>query len=308
MVHMKRIGIVILAALLLVGCTGAVGQSDSATEAMASVSSAEEADTSQTTAVPCSSGPFLSYSFYEQPQWRELTSDTLFDADLDHNGVAEPISFSLRPDNKRGIAITWGESTVILNESSEFVRADVLDLNTESPFYNLLVVLDYGSDSYVTIELHPENGQLVKGNSIDGSWKWDEDTFWAYELTDFLGTAFGKRAYIGDGLTPNSEWLDMCYIPTEDELETEWEHLVEDGILLHTTEPVPCTIEGKPGFIPAGVYVYRTRIQAGEELEEVCLPDGTLAQIACTVGADGWPYLIDGRDQQSYFDNLFFAD
>lgn len=307
-VLVKRIIPLFLAVLLLMGCTSIADRTGSAMHAATPAPSIEEVESSEPTAVSSALGPFLSYSFYGQPDWRKLTSDTLFDADLDQNGIAEPISFTLRPNNKSGVAITWGKNTVVLNESSEFVRADVLDLNTESPFYNLLVVLDCGSDSYVTIELHPENGQLVKGNSISGRWEWDENTLWSYERTDFLGTAVGKRSYSGDGLTPDSEWLDMHYIPTAEELETEWDYLVEDGILLHTTQPVPCTIDGEPGFITADVYVYRTRFQAGDELAEVCLPDGTLALIACTVGEDGWPYLIDGQDQLYYFDNPVFAD
>ena len=42
---------------------------------------------------------------------------------------------------------------------------------------------------------------------------------------------------------------------------------------------------------------------------EIMAPkDGTVAQITCTQGEHGWPYLIDGMDIQDCFDNLFFAD
>ena len=60
--------------------------------------------------------------------------------------------------------------------------------------------------------------------------------------------------------------------------------------------------------IPADTYVYRLGFRDDDRLTEVCLPDGTRALIACTVGEHGWPFLIDGRDALDYFDNLFFAD
>ena len=252
--------------------------------------------------------PFLTYSFYDQPGWETRTEATMFEADLDQDGIAEPVSFRLDQD-RWCTMITWGESAVQLEEGSDFVEAAVLDLDPASPFYNLLVVLDYGSDSYVTVELHPEQGQLVKGRTVSGGWAWEDGGLWFYERTDFLGTTQGKRTYSGDALTPDSPWLDMCYVPTAEELETERELLLEMGVLLHTVRPVPCTFaDGQPGHIPADTCVYRLRFRCDDDLTEVALPDGTVAQIACAQGEHGWPYLIDGLDMQDCFDNLFFAD
>ena len=212
------------------------------------------------------------YSFYDQPDWEHLTSAVMFWADLDQNGVEEPVSFTLDRDEWT-TAITWGESTVVLEEGDDLVAAAALDLDAESPFYNLLVTMDYGSDSYVTVELHPENGQLVKGSIVEGGWEWVDGGLWFHQRTDFLGTSFGKR-----------------------------------GVLLHAALPVPCTVDGQPTVIPADTYVYRLGFRDDDRLTEVCLPDGTRALIACTVGEHGWPFLIDGRDALDYFDNLFFAD
>ena len=250
-------------------------------------------------------GPFLSYRFFEQEGWENRTSGVMFEADLDQDGVAEPVSFALRTDDW-ATAITWGKSTVVL-ESDEFVEAAVLDLDPASPFYNLLVVVDYGSDSYVTVELHPENGKLVQGATIGGSWTWEDDQLWFFQRTDLLGTASGKRTYRGDDLHPDSEWLTMAYIPTAEELKGEREDLIEFGTLLHTIRPVPCTIDGQPSFIPADTCLYRLRFREDDALMEVALLDGTVAQIASATGEDDW-YLIDGRDMTEYFDNLFFAD
>ena len=100
----------------------------------------------------------------------------------------------------------------------------------------------------------------------------------------------------------------MSYIPTAEEMEEDREALIDAGVLLHAALPVPCTVDGQPTVIPADTYVYRLGFRDDDRLTEVCLPDGTRALIACTVGEHGWPFLIDGRDALDYFDNLFFAD
>ena len=262
---------------------------------------------SAATPAPQTQGLLQTYSFYDQPDWEHLTSAVMFWADLDQNGVEEPVSFTLDRDEWT-TAITWGESTVVLEEGDDLVAAAALDLDAESPFYNLLVTMDYGSDSYVTVELHPEQGQLVRGPVVEGGWEWVDGGLWFHQRTDFLGTSFGKRTYSGDGLLPDSDWLIMSYIPTSEEMEEDREALIDVGVLLHAALPVPCTVDGQPTVIPADTYVYRLGFRDDDRLTEVCLPDGTRALIACTVGEHGWPFLIDGRDALDYFDNLFFAD
>ena len=318
---MKRI-VPLLLSLLLMGCVASVAPvrpvlGETVSSATASPEPDDAAGADEGTKAdgrgeaPFSyvPAPLMQYLFFDQPDWEDLTSAVMFSFDLDKDGEEEDISFALDRDNWN-TAITWGDSTAILDESDELVSVSVLDLDPDSPFYNLLVTLDYGSDSYVTVELHPTDGALIKGAAIQGYWDWEEGALWFYERTDFLGTDEGKRTFHGDDLTPDSPWLTMCYIPTEEELadEEERELLIDGGILLHTILPVPCTIEGKPGLIPEDTYVYRTRFRADNEVTEVCLPNGTLAQIACTIGEHGWPYLIDGRDMVDCFDNLFFAD
>ena len=293
---MKRIVPVLLSLLLLMGCLLIPGSGTLAENAGPTPAPADG---------PQAAGPFLSYRFFEQDGWENRTSGVMFEADLDQDGVAEPVSFALRTDDW-ATAITWGKSTVVL-ESDEFVEAAVLDLDPASPFYNLLVVVDYGSDSYVTVELHPENGKLVQGTIIGGSWMWEDDQLWFFQRTDLLGTASGKRTYRGDDLHPDSEWLIMTYIPTAEELTGEREDLIEFGTLLHTIRPVPCTIDGQPSLIPANTCLYRLRFREDDALMEVALLDGTVAQIASSLSEDDW-YLIDGRDMTEYFDNLFFAD
>ena len=309
-VSVKRFLVSLLAVLLLAGCTVGSDVPASSEHTETPVITSEATETPEHTPASGALGPFIFYSFHDQPDWRELSSACMFEADLDRDGVAEPISFTIRPDGHCAVAITWGDSTIILDRTDELMEAFVLDLDTQSPFYNLLVVVDHGSDSYGTFELHPENGQLVRGASFSGSCRWSENALWSYEITDFLGTAGGKRTRSGDSLTPDSEWLTMCYIPTTEELETDLEDLVAYGDVIHTVLPVPCTIDGQPNMIPADSYLYRLRIRDDEELIEVKLLDGTVAKIACTLDKDDswWPYLIDGIEQDEYFDNLLYAD
>ena len=305
---MKWILPLLLAVLLLMGCVGGSDVPASARHTEAPAPTVQATEAPEPTPAPAAVGPFSIYKFYDQPDWRELSSAVMFEADLDQNGVAEPISFTIRPDGKYAVAISWGESTVILDHTDELMETAVLDLDTQSPFHNLLVVVDYGSNSYGAIELHPENGQLVRGASFSGDCMWSENALWSYEITDFLGTAGGKRTRSGDSLTPDSQWLTMCYIPTAEELETDLEDLAAYGFVIHAVRPVPCTIDGQPSVIPVDSYLYPLRIRDDEQLIEVELLDGTVAKIACTVGNDGWPYLIDGVEQDEYFDNLRYAD
>ena len=96
---------------------------------------------SAATPAPQTQGLLQTYSFYDQPDWEHLTSAVMFWADLDQNGVEEPVSFTLDRDEWT-TAITWGESTVVLEEGDDLVAAAALDLDAESPFYNLLVTMD----------------------------------------------------------------------------------------------------------------------------------------------------------------------
>ena len=304
---MKRIVPVLLSLFLLAGCLLAAVPASALVLAEDPSPAPASGSDGETVTGPKAEAPFRYFRFYDQPDWENLDSGVMFSADLDQDGTEEPVSFTLDPEEDT-TTITWGESSVLLEESSMFVEAAVLDLDPASPHYNLLAVIDFGSDSYITFELHPENGQLVKGRVIDASWDWEENALWFYERTDFLGTSYGKRPYYGDGLTPGSEWLVMSYIPTEQELKDDWDSLVEGGAVLHAVMPVPCTIDGQPGVIPADSYVYRLRFRAGDELTEVSFLDGTVARIACSMGEHGWPFLIDGHDATDCFDNLFFAD
>lgn len=305
---MKRIILFLLVLLLTAGCRSAAPVADAgptATDAPAcSPMPAAPADGPQVT------GPFLSYRFFEQEGWENRTSGVMFEADLDQDGVAEPVSFALRPDDDWATAITWGKSTVVL-ESDEFVEAAVLDLDPASPFFNLLVVLDIGSDSYRTVELHPENGRLVRGRSIFGDYRITDDGLRFCERSDLLGTNFGYRTYHGDELIPDSVWLDMKP-PTEEELKADLADLIDYGAVIHCAKPVPCVIDGQAATLPAGTCLYCLRFMDPDVdlVMEVRTLEGVVAQLFFFDDEDE-PHDPDRMyeyEQNEYFDNLFLAD
>ena len=297
---MKRTVPVLLSLLLLVGCLLIPGSGTLAENAGPTPAPADG---------PQVTGPFLSYRFFEQEGWENRTSGVMFEADLDQDGVAEPVSFALRTDDW-ATAITWGKSTVVL-KSDEFVEAAVLDLDPASPFYNLLVVVDYGSDSYGPVELHPENGRLVRGRSISGDYRITDDGLRFCERSDLLGTNFGYRTYHGDELIPDSVWLDMKP-PTEEELKADLADLIDYGVVIHCAKPVPCVIDSQAATLPAGTCLYCLRFMDPDVdlVMEVRTLEGVVAQLFFFDDEDE-PHDPDRMyeyEQNEYFDNLFLAD
>ena len=225
--------------------------------------------------------------------------------------MAEPLSYALRPNDEWATAITWGSSTMIVAAGDEPISAEVVDLDPASPFCNLLLTLDYGSDSPVTVELHPENGQLVRGKSIFGDYRITDDGLRFSERTDLLGTDFGYRTYRGDELVPDSVWLDMKP-PTEDELRKDLADLIEFGTVIHCAKAVPCVIDGQAAILPAGTCLYGLRFMDPEVdlVMEVRTLEGVVAWLLFYDDEDE-PYDPDRiytGEQDEYFDNLFWAD
>ena len=180
---MKRIALFLLALLLLAGCRGTVSLAhadQTATEAPTPTPTpaAEAAGTPPAEEAPPALRSLLRYEF------GDLSEGQMFSFDLDQDGVEETFSFALRPDDEWATAISMDDSTVVVAAGDEPVSAEILDLDPASPFYNLLLKLDYGSDSYVTVELHPEDGELVQGPMIWGSYSLHDDALQGADLHD----------------------------------------------------------------------------------------------------------------------------
>lgn len=295
---MKRIILFLLVLLLTAGCRSAAPVADAgptATDAPAC---------SPTPAAPALRS-LLYYTF------SDLSEGQMFCFDLDQDGVEETFSFALRPDDEWATAISMDDDRIILEDGDEPIRAEVVDLDPESPYYNLLVVLDYGSGSYGTVELHPENGRLVRGRSIFGDYRITDDGLRFCERSDLLGTNFGYRTYHGDELIPDSVWLDMKP-PTEEELKADLADLIDYGAVIHCAKPVPCVIDGQAATLPAGTCLYCLRFMDPDVdlVMEVRTLEGVVAQLFFFDDEDE-PHDPDRMyeyEQNEYFDNLFLAD
>lgn len=299
---MKRMVLFLLALLLAAGCRSAAPLGNApapATDAPAAT------DAPQPEEAPPALRSLLRYEF------GDLAEGPMFSFDLDQDGVAETFSYALRPDDDWATAILMDDNRIVLADGDEPVWAEIVDLDPESPYYNLLMVLDYGSDSYGTVELHPENGQLVRGKSIFGDYRITDDGLRFSERTDLLGTDFGYRTYRGDQLVPDSVWLDMKP-PTEAELQGDLADLIEFGTVIHCAKAVPCVIDGQAATLPAGTCLYGLRFMDPEVdlVMEVRTLEGVVARLLFYDDEDEPhdPDRIYTGEQDEYFDNLFWAD
>ncbi|MBQ6332235.1 MAG: hypothetical protein IJI34_05625 [Clostridia bacterium] len=233
----------------------------------------------------------------------------MFTYDLDGDGKAEKISFKL-DSKKNRTTITAGKKSIKLEEGAELISVMLIDLDPETPYKNLVVKIDMGSDDYITIELHVENGKLVRGETLSSIsiGLGDDGVLYRVEGTDLLGTQTGRRSCHGESFTPDDEWLDVS-LPTEDDLLHYEDHLEDYGWFLQLKRELPCTIDGEAATLPEGTILYMTRFHESRRFAEVRTLDGVTAVIEFTMEEDSWPYQIDGISQDEYFVyELLYAD
>lgn len=249
---------------------------------------------------------FRFWSYDEENGYQEAPKEgVMFVCDFDGDGTEEEITYRLNDSN---IEITVGGASDSLVIGAEISHAILIDLDPDAAGLNLLVVCNFGSEDYETMELYLKNGKLKKGPTINVYCEWDGTALrGSRSQTDILGTRFGVRTYHGADLTPDSEWFDSEHIPTESELVSEREMLEETGILLHVKRDLPCTIDGHDAVIEKGAYLYVTRWHESHTLVEVQTEDGRTAQISVE-WQDEIGYTIAGLHQNEYFDSVFYAD
>ncbi len=247
----------------------------------------------------------ITYEVKDEVGW-DVSEALMFEYDIDFDGFEEEISF--RTDDEDGTTTILINSKKIVLDGSNLVRALLIDLDPETPYVNLLICIDGASDDFQTTELHFTNGKIVKGVMVESPCSWDdeENKLYFYESTDILGTRSGQRTYSGEDLKPDTDWLVVSYIITEDDLRNDRDLLIEMGDLLHCTRDVPCEINGKPAKIAKGKYIYMVGFNDKNDTAEVRTEDGTTAFIHFTY--KDWTYYIDGKKVEKYFDNLMYAD
>ena len=232
----------------------------------------------------------------------------MFTYDLNGDGKAEKISFKLDYKKNR-TTITAGKIKITLKDGAEMTKAILIDLDPTTPYTDLLIIIDEGSDDYITIPLHIEKGKFVRGETFGYSVGLGSDgVLYRSEGTDLLGTQSGWRSCHGEQFTPDSEWIDVS-LPTEEEIEHYEEHLGDYSWFLQLKRELPCTIDGEPASLPAGTILYMTRFHESRRFAEIRTLDGVTAMIEFSMEEDGWPYLINGIPQDDYFEyELLYAD
>ena len=267
-------------------------------ETAAPGTAAPAADTASASGLP------IVYYVYEEVGF-SVSEAEMFRYDLDGDGKEETVSF--RTDEEEySTTILIDDRSVFFDESSMLSQVILIDLDPATPWINLLVEINYGSDYYFTTEVHLENGMPVKGAEV-GAVLVSGTTQTMFERTDFLGTKSGSCGFHGETLAPDSDWYD-CRIPTQDELAERLDELTEFGRLCHAVKEVPCTINGKNAKIAGDSYLYMTRFNPSAKLAEVRTLDGVTAVISYTFEEDDREYRIGGIPQNELFDNLSYAD
>ena len=311
---MKRITVMLLCILLLIGCASrAVRGTEETMLTITDVESEPESgdemgNTLPTIAPEPMTEPLL-FDYYAAvrdlayPEWP--TEGEMFRGDVSGSGIEETVSYRLLED-EWATEITVGEDTIRLEEGSDLARVLLLDLDPVNARRNLLVVIDQASADYVTVEVHYEDDELVIGTVVYADMEWQDGALQGYERADILGTRSGVRRYAGEDLHPESDWLDTVYVPTANEIAEELTDLIDTGLILQTVRDLPCEIDDKAAMLPAGTLLYPLRWTADESTVEVRTTDGTTAVISVVVG--DWEYRIDGVPQAQYFTNLEYAD
>ena len=72
---------------------------------------------------------------------------------------------------------------------------------------------------------------------------------------------------------------------------------------------LPCTVDGQPAVITKGNCLLLLRFNDSHTQAMVCTEDRSVQAIVdIDFNEEEWLYLIDGVEQDEYFDNLFYAD
>lgn len=234
------------------------------------------------------------------------TDAELLTSDIDGDGKDETFSYHLNEYGEMTALYMDGEKLDI-DPGNMPSHVIFVDLDPETPYANLMVTVDTGSDDYVTTEFHPENGKMVKGVEKDGIWLMEDGTLMVYERTDLLGTKEGFREVRGEQLEPVSEWL-QCTVPNLNDPAFDRDTALEIGFLLCAAKRIYVTSGGEPAVIEPGTCLYMTRFHESGRLAEICTEDGMTALITVDYLPDRFEYLINWTPQDELFENVFYAD
>ena len=329
---MKRLSLILLA-FLMIACTPAalegdpikqVGQGEPAVTQAPAVSQDTSGNTGagSSDAAPAQSGtaktgqselPII-FDYFSTFDSSELdmedwpTEGVMFTYDFDGDGEAKEISYKITHGDDNKVDIQFKDQ-VYTFDSVDLYGAILIDLDPGSSYLNLLIIVDEGSDDYLTAELHLENGKLTQGPIVYAECYFEDGKLLFWERTEILGTNFGCRNRAGDDLHPENEWLDLYYIPTEEELQDEEElgNMIEMGFVLEVIHDLPCERDGVSDFLTYGDYIYPVRFRGDGTAVECRTLEGETV-IIYGENESGWEFKINGQEQDYYFTYIPYYD
>lgn len=254
----------------------------------------------------------MEYGFLDEgvadagPLVPEPTAETLFFADWDEDGVYEYLAYLKLPESGKCL-ISDGERTLVL-EDCVTVRGFYTDLDTKSPYGNLIFSIEGADGSEHVYELRPEGDAIVIGNTRNGYCFVDDGTLTEDEPYDLcigepspFGSAHGYYTVHGDALEPWGRYRVALELDDFDvSVQRDRDRLIKDGLLLKLKLDMPCTLNGEKGLLEAGTYVYLvsyldTFTEAGLSTE-----DGLVVTV--TMNGDANDLRIDGVPVSDYFE------
>ena len=257
----------------------------------------------------------MEYGFLDEgiadagPLVPEPTAATLFYADWDEDGVYEYLAYLKLPEIGKCL-ISDGERTLVLSDCVS-VRGFYSDLDSKSPYGNLILSTEAADGSERVYELHPEGDAIVIGKTLNGYCFVDDGTLTENEPYDLcisepspFGSARGFYTVHGDALTQwaNSWEHDRLALEFDGiDIQRDRDRLIKEGLLLKLKRDLPCTLNGKEGLLEAGTYVYL--LSYFDTLTEaiLCTEDGRGVKV--TMNGDADDLRIDGIPVSDYFDN-----
>lgn len=224
------------------------------------------------------------------------TKGHLFTFDLDYDGAPEEISFTA--DYQEGtITVFAGDRSIVIERAADEFSFILIDLDPETPYANVIAVIDG-----VTFVLRPEGDQLMD-NVCSGTVYCDNGVLYRDEPFLLLGARSAFCACSGEDLSPEGDWWQDDYIPTEDEIEDEFDYLTDTCILLQVIRDLPCWIDEEEAVLPKDTYLYVLGIDPVAKSVKVATTDGVEAIITFT-GDDDLGYRINDVPQEQYFKAL----
>ncbi len=279
-------------------------EQDVTIEPTATPSATPTAEPTATPYVPDLSGLPIVCTVQEEID-RDANEATAFEFDIDFDGNEEKVFFRCDADAQTTTITVDSESIVL--DGARPDRMILIDLDPETLYANLLVSIERMSGDFCTTELHYRDGRLEKGAEVFDLCIWDDEqqALIFYETTEMLGTRVGVRSHSGEDLHPDTDWLTVSWLLTEDDLMNNRDLLIEMGELLHCTRDVPCEIDGREATIAKDSYLYLVGFNETHDTAEVRTEDGVSVMLHLTF-EDG-TYRIAGKAIDRYFDNLFYA-